>query len=93
MALNQPRGRNGGRPSSWRSPTKMIRLPEKYEAQIIEYAKKLDSESESSEQDQAVVLRGHIEAIVLSLPPGDRRVANRLFKKLLRRYEDQEQGK
>ena len=32
-----------GRKSKWRSPTKMVRLPEKFEAQLVAYAKLLDS--------------------------------------------------
>lgn len=35
-----------GRKSKWRSPSKMVRIPKKYEAEILEYAKLLDTDAE-----------------------------------------------
>lgn len=67
-----------GRKSSWNGPTKMIRLPAKYEAEIIEYAKRLDSDSKSPEVD----LQSHINAVLLTIPPRQRAEAAKLFKKL-----------
>lgn len=84
MALTSPRGRSGGRPSSWRSPTKMMRLPARYERQIVEFAHRLDSESEEAGGE----LRRAIDTVLLSLRPGDRREAKALFKKLLVRLEE-----
>ncbi len=82
-----------GRKSSWRSPTKMMRLPARYESAIIDYAKHLDSASESNEfeskSNELATLRSHVDAILLSLRPGDRASAKRLFNKLLARLEGQ----
>jgi hypothetical protein len=64
----------------------MMRLPAEYEHQIVEYAKQLDSEAESAELNLAA-LQGHVEAVLLSLRPGDRRAAAKLFNKLLARLE------
>ena len=75
------------RKSQWRSPTKMIRLPEKYEAQIIAYAKLLDSESESVRIDFETRFHGELmrrlDTVLMRIRPSDRRAANQLFKKLL----------
>lgn len=67
-----------GRKSAWNNPTKMIRLPAKYETEIVEYAKRLDSDSESTGVD----LQSHINAVLLTIPPRQRRDAAKLFKKL-----------
>jgi hypothetical protein len=71
-----------GRKSQWRSPTKMIRLPAQYEAQILEYARLLDSESESP-IDFDAELKRRIDQVLMTIKPSDRAAAKRLFKKLL----------
>jgi hypothetical protein len=72
-----------GRKSQWRSPTKMMRLPARYEAQIIAYAKLLDSESKSG----ASCFQAHVESVLLSIPPNQRRSAKRLLNKLVAQIE------
>jgi hypothetical protein len=73
-----------GRKSQWRSPTKMMRLPAQYEQQIIEYARLLDSESESTELlDFETQLQERIDRVLLSIKPSERRAATKLFKKLI----------
>lgn len=88
MALTKPRGRNGGRSSNWRSATKMMRLPARHEAEIFVYAHRLDS-GEPVPGDE---LQQAIDAVLLSLRPGDRKSARSLFKKLLRRLEPSAAG-
>jgi hypothetical protein len=74
-----------GRKSQWHSPTKMMRLPAKYEQQIADYAKALDSESNSgsSLNDFESKLQQRISSVLLTLPPSQRREAAKLYKKLL----------
>jgi hypothetical protein len=81
-----------GRKSAWRSPTKMIRLPAQYENKITEYARLLDSDSDSGAATDGkfyseAELNEAITAVVLTLKPGDRRAANSLFKKFRLRLE------
>lgn len=83
-----------GRKSRWNGETKMIRLPAKYEAEIVEFAKLLDS-TEPGEVSIAASsvsrsrLDEEITAVLFSIPPSQRRSANQLFKKLLKRLEGQ----
>ncbi|MBD2462277.1 hypothetical protein H6G89_14610 [Oscillatoria sp. FACHB-1407] len=72
-----------GRKSAWRSPTKMMRLPARFETQIVDFAKALDSDSESLTRLTEQEIKDAIAAVVVSVRPGDRRAANLLFKKLL----------
>ena len=81
-----------GRKSKWRSPTKMVRLPEQYEAQILEYAKLLDEgvehtltvHSETDEEDPDPESKS-IEAIatefLLTLTPKARKESKKLLDK------------
>ncbi len=61
----------------------MIRLPAKFESQIIEYAKRLDSESESG----ASLLRSQVDVVLMTLKPNQRRSAKILLNKLVARIE------
>jgi hypothetical protein len=79
MAIGGAR-EGAGRKSQWRSPTKMIRIPEKYEAQIIDYAKRLDSESEFTFEQE---LQRRVDLILMRIQPSQRREAAKLYKKLL----------
>lgn len=89
MAIGGKR-EGSGRKSTWNhTPTKMMgRLPAIFESQIFEYARKLDSESESGATDQVAALREHMDAVLLSLRPSERKAAGKLFKKLLERYQN-----
>lgn len=80
----KPRGRSGGRKSLWNHPTKLIRLPATFEAEILEYAHRLDSAKPVDFATESIkdLLQPQINAIVMGLKPGERRSALRLFKKL-----------
>lgn len=81
-----------GRKSPWHSPTKMIRLPAAYEAEIIAFAHKLDGSSAAEdiqdvEQSFEAKFNNHVNRVLMSLRPGDRRFAKRIFKKLADRLQ------
>ncbi|NJR63192.1 MAG: hypothetical protein HC769_33075 [Cyanobacteria bacterium CRU_2_1] len=75
-----------GRKSRWRSSTKMMRLPAIYEAELNRIAHCLDQgkrlEPDSFTLDEINLA---IAGVLLSIPPRDRRKANRLFQKMLKR--------
>jgi hypothetical protein len=80
----KPRGRSGGRKSEWSRPTKMMRLPIDFEARIREFARRLDTGEEIvSETISKFDLQQAMNQLAMTVPPGDRRAALRLFKKLL----------
>jgi hypothetical protein len=67
----------------------MMRLPAKFEREITEYARFLDSESYSAVDSIPPItlpeLNEQTNAVLLSLRPGDRKQAGALFKKLIKR--------
>jgi hypothetical protein len=67
----------------------MIRLPARYESQIIEYARLLDSDSESEAEPRFRLsqIESHVAEVLLSLRPGERMKALALFKKLTKRLQ------
>jgi hypothetical protein len=95
MAIGGKR-EGAGRKSQWRSPTKMMRLPGCYENEILEFAKSLDSESESGASTVAMQSYTEMEiaeaiaSTLMSLRPGDRAAANRLFRKVLKRLQEKD---
>lgn len=68
----------------------MIRLPEKYETEIIEYARLLDSEAQPDTPELRDQVQTEINHVLMSLKPSDRAAAKKLFKKLLDRFPEPE---
>jgi len=74
-----------GRKSQWNRPTKMIRVPIEFEAELLEIAHRLDDGYTSpvfmKDVDAAIA------AVVMEVAPPKRRAAIALFKKLRLRLE------
>lgn len=76
-----------GRKSQWSRPTKMIRLPAEFEAELLAIAHRMDENqlSESESKFSLEQIETAIAGVVMSIPPPDRRQAKKLFKKLMGR--------
>jgi hypothetical protein len=80
-----------GRKSQWRSPTKMMRLPAQLESELVTIAHKLDTGEPLDSMGFTFTLdelNSAMVAVLMSIPPRDRKDANRLYKKLLRRLRE-----
>jgi len=76
-----------GRPSKWQhQPTKQLRLPAAFEAQILEYTRLLDS-GESDDNFGAkfteTQIREAIAAVLQRVPPNKRAAQSRMFNQFL----------
>jgi hypothetical protein len=69
-----------GRKPKWHHPTKMMRLPSPFEAQLGKIADSLDlGEAVFSESD----IQTSINTLVMQIRPRDREPAIRLYRKLM----------
>ncbi|HEY9631021.1 MAG TPA: hypothetical protein V6C84_27335 [Coleofasciculaceae cyanobacterium] len=76
-----------GRKSQWNRPTKMIRVPAEFEAELLAIAHKLDDGHTIVDALTTDQMEAAIAATVMSIPPRDRRAAIALFKKLRLRLQ------
>lgn len=75
------------RPRTWINETKMIRLPTKFEAEIVEYAHRLENGEQAEETDFDAKLAESIAAVLQTVPPRDRGAASKLFNKLSKKMK------
>lgn len=70
------------RPADWQTPTKMIRLPEAYEAQLKAIAHQLETGDRLIPASQ---LEATTRNLLQTMRPQDRRAAARAYQRLLAR--------
>jgi hypothetical protein len=74
-----------GRKSSWTRPTKMMRLPAEFEAELTAIAHKLDQSEASQPVYTLQEINDAIVAVLLKIRPLDRKLASPYYKRLIKK--------